>query len=267
MRALLAQLTPAPGDPHANAATVCDLARRHPDVDLAVFPELFLCGYDLRDVGARALAPDDTALEAIRDAARAQATAVMVGFAERREDGRVANAVACIDADGAWAATYRKTHLFGDGEPRAFAPGETLCVTELAGVRVGPLICFDVEFPEPARALAQAGAELLVTVAANMAPYAPDHALAARARALDNRRPHLYVNRAGAEAGLQFAGGSAAIAPDGSWLATLGGEPGVVCVEIDVAARPEDDVDYLAQLRPDLAVESRSPSTEEGERR
>ena len=45
---------------------------------------------------------------------------------------------------------------------------------------VGPLICFDIEFPEPARELAAAGAELLVTASANMAPFGPDHEVATR---------------------------------------------------------------------------------------
>jgi predicted amidohydrolase len=164
-------------------------------------------------------------------------------------------------------ATYRKCHLFGDGERRAFVPGETLCVAELAGVRVGVLICFDVEFPEPARALAHAGAEMLVTVAANMEPYGPDHALAVRARALDNRRVHLYVNRTGSQAGLEFVGGSAAIASDGSVLAMLGSAPGVVSMDLDVSATAAGDVDYLAHLRRGLRVEDGVPVPREGESR
>ena len=58
---------------------------------------------------------------------------------------------------------------------------------------MGPMICFDVEFPEVARTLARRGADVLVTISANMEPLGPDHDTAASARALENGLPHLYV--------------------------------------------------------------------------
>lgn len=267
MRVLLAQLAPVPGDLDANAATVAAAIAANPDAELAVFPELFLTGYDPSRAGDLALAHDESPLQAVRAVARRHGTALLLGFMERTEDGGVANAVACVEADGTHVATYRKTHLFGAGERAAFAAGDELCVVELAGRRVAPLICFDVEFPEPARALARAGAELLVTVAANMEPYGHDHALAAQARALDNRLPHVYVNRVGEEIGLRFVGGSAVLAPDGRPLAQLGAAAGAEVVEVAVGAAAGDDVDYLAHLRDDLVVKAvSSPSVEGGTR-
>ena len=47
MRALLAQLEPAPGDAQANVAALERALAAHPDADIALFPELFLCGYEL----------------------------------------------------------------------------------------------------------------------------------------------------------------------------------------------------------------------------
>lgn len=280
MRVLLAQLDPAPGDQAANAAAVAAALAEHPGAELAVFPELFLSGYDLARADALALtapargvAPDAAGadpLVVVADAARAHGTAVLVGFAERLPDGRVANSVACVEADGRHVATYRKTHLFG-AEAEAFAAGEELLVVELAGRRVAPLVCFDVEFPEPARALARAGAELLATLSANMEPYGPDHALAARARALDNRLPHVYVNRVGSEAGHRFVGGSAAIAAGGAPLEQLGATAATRLAELTFggagtgAADPQ--VNYLEHLRDDLVVKAvSSPSVHGGTR-
>ncbi|MDO8211822.1 nitrilase-related carbon-nitrogen hydrolase [Conexibacter sp. CPCC 206217] len=284
MRVLLAQLDPAPGDPGANAATIAATLADHPEAQLAVFPELFLTGYDLERVLALALVPPDAATAAgdavaaarapraadpfatICEAARRHRTALLVGFPELTIDGGVANALACIDADGRHVATYRKANLFA-AEAAAFVAGDELLVVELAGHRIGLLTCFDVEFPEPARLLARAGAQLLVTVAANMEPYGPDHALAARARALDNRLPHVYVNRVGSEAGLRFVGGSAVLAPDGSPIAQLDRDAGaagteapgsaaaavrVVEIPLGVAAKPQ--VNYLEHLRDDLVA-------------
>ncbi|HEY4279396.1 MAG TPA: nitrilase-related carbon-nitrogen hydrolase, partial [Conexibacter sp.] len=229
-----------------------------------VFPELFLSGYEPDRAQQLALAPGDEPLRVIAEAARQHGIAVLVGFVERVAPDVVANAVACFDADGEWRGSYRKTHLFGEHERAAFAPGDALFLPKLAGLRVGPLVCFDVEFPEPARALASAGAELLVTVAANMEPYGPDHALAARARALDNRLPHIYVNRVGEQSGLRFVGGSAAIAAGGAPLAQLGDGEAVATVELPVGAAAPADVDYLAHVRVGLPVHAVSSSSVRG---
>lgn len=255
MIALLAQLTPEPADPAANVGQVAKALAAHPEADLAVVPELFLTGYDPGAAAATAVEADGPELGALRRVAAERGTALVAGFAEALGGGRTANAAACIDCDGTLRGVYRKTHLFGAGERAAFTPGDALLVCELAGVRVAPMICFDVEFPEPARALARAGAELLVTLAANPEPYGPDHDLAARARALDNRLPHLYVNRTGTQAGLRFAGGSAALGPDGAVLASAGRSPEELCVSMDPGARPHPDVAYLEHARPDLRVD------------
>lgn len=217
MQVLLAQVAPEPGDVAANVAAVARVLAQHPAAELAVFPELFLTGYDPPTAATRALAVGDPALEPLVEAARRHRTAIIVGFAERL--GReVANAVSCIGPDGAWQGCYRKTHLFGPAEWSHFAAGNDLLIADLGdGVRAGLLVCFDMEFPEPARALSQAGATLLVTTAANMEPFGPDHPLAARARAFDNRRPHIYVNRVGEESGHRFVGGSLVTDAGGNW--------------------------------------------------
>src|SRR6187551_3218042 len=185
MRALLAQLVPA-DTPDENAGRAAEIIRsRGAVVDLVAFPELYLTGYDLERVASVAVAIDSVPLATIREAAADAGTAVAVGLAERR--GRsIANTAALIDEGGVIVASYRKTHLFG-AEEDAFEPGDELIVAELGGVRVGTMICFDMEFPETARRLARAGAELLLTVSANMEPFYGDHRIASQARALDNR--------------------------------------------------------------------------------
>ena len=218
MRALLAQLASIPGQTQANAERAVETLTAHPEVEIAVFPELYLGGYDLSLVPESARAPDSPELRAIAAAAAAASTAVVVGFAERAEDGSFFNSVACIDRDGSLAGVYRKTRLFG-AEPDVFEAGDEQRVVRLAGLDVGPLICFDIEFREPARELAAAGAELLVTSSANMAPFGPDHERATRERALENRLPHLYANGVGTIGGFRLVGGSRSVDASGAVLA------------------------------------------------
>lgn len=254
MKALLAQRCPRHTDPAGNAAAIGEALAGHADVDLAVFPELFLSGYCVAAPRASSCRLDDEAVRSVMRAAGATRTAVVFGLAEQRSDGSIANTAACVDEHGRLAAVYRKAHLFGPAEQTSFSAGSELVVVELAGVRAGLLICFDMEFPEPARQLALAGAQLLITIAANMAPYGPDHALACRARALDNRLPHLYANRVGRQAEWQFVGASTAVDRDGAVIARAGNDEEDLVVEIAVGQEAPPDVQYLSQLRPDLRV-------------
>ncbi len=261
MQALLAQLAPAPGDLEGNLASLEAALQAHPSVELAVFPELFMCGYEPERAEELSCPADGALIERVRTAASTSGTAVVVGFAERTGSGASANSAACIDRDGRLAGVYRKTHLFAERERQAFVAGEKLLVTSLCGRSVGPLICFDVEFPEPARTLCRGGAELLITIAANMSPYGADHDLATRARALENRRAHLYVNRVGSAGELRFVGESRAIDAAGgvrAGAATEAEEMLIVDVPEDGVA--DSEVDYLKHTRDGLPVEVVPPA-------
>ena len=252
MEVLLAQLESAVRDPRANAGRAAVALAAHPEVALAVFPELFLTAYHLRSVDETALPADAEELRTVASAAARAGTAVVIGFAERLEHGGYANSVACIDADGSLAGVYRKAQLYAS-EREVFEPGAELRLVRLAGRVVAPLICFDIEFPELARSLAVAGAELLVTASANMEPYGDEHELATRARALENRVPHVYVNAIGDIGPLRFVGRSRSIGPGGDVLAELGsGEELLVAPVAAPAADP--NLDYLRALPPPLPV-------------
>lgn len=251
MKVALAQLSPA-GDLERDCETTCAVIDSLAGRELVLFPELFLGGYNTSDPGSVATPAEGTGIETIGKACARSGTAAIVGFTEKLGDGRFANSAACFDSDGA-LTVYRKTNLFGQGENSAFVAGDRMAVLGLSGRQIGPQICFDVEFPEPARLMARAGAELLATISANMEPYASDHRLAARARALDNRLPHLYANRVGTQSGHEFTGESCAIAPDGTVIAELGRGQDILECEIQATA-PTRETSYLELLRTDLDV-------------
>ena len=253
MLALLAQLESALRNPRANAERAAEALAAHPEAGLAVFPELFLSAYDLRSLDETARPADCDELAAVAEAAARTATAVVIGFAERGGRGSLFNSVACIDRDGSPAGVYRKAQLFA-GERTVFRAGRELRIVQLAGLAVAPLICFDVEFPELPRSLACAGAELLVTASANMEPYGADHELATRARALENRLPHLYANAVGTIGRLSFVGRSRSVSPSGEVLAEAGAGEALLVAPVETAGAVDESIDYLRQLPGPLPV-------------
>ncbi|MCS7102596.1 MAG: acyltransferase, partial [Candidatus Korarchaeum sp.] len=91
---------------------------------------------------------------------------------------------------------YRKTHLFFE-EKLLFDPGDTgFKVFELAGMRVGVMICFDWVFPESARTLALLGAQVIAHPSCLVMPYAPR---ADPVRAFENRVFIVLADRSGVE--------------------------------------------------------------------
>lgn len=251
---VLAQLTPKLRDVRGNVETAGNVMALGGSVDLFVFPELFLGGYTTEGVDDLALGLDGPEVGEMARLARESGAAVVFGLHEIVAGG-VANSAVCVDRRGNVAGSYRKTHLFGD-ERGAFVAGDELLVVDLAGTNVGLMVCFDVEFPEVARSLALAGADILVTISANMDPFGRDHDVFATARAIENGLPHLYVNQVGQGERFTFAGGTMAVSADGDRLAEAGVSEGEIRVSLDLSARSEERPE---DLRPDYLRESRGP--------
>lgn len=241
----LAQTRPTLRDIDANLAQMQRIVDDHAQADLVVFPELGLSGYTTTDAASLAIERNDVRLAQIVETARRNATAIIFGAALNTPAGP-SNAAVVIDARGRWLDTYLKAFLFGD-ECQSYVGGDELVIVDLDGVPTGLMICFDIEFPEVARSLARAGAELLVSISANMKPFGPDHHVFGVARALENGRPHVYVNQIGRGETFEFTGGSMAVSPDGERLADAGDDQAcVVLVNLRLPARSSIRPDYLA---------------------
>ncbi|REC95321.1 carbon-nitrogen hydrolase family protein [Kushneria indalinina] len=252
LQVALAQLVPVVNDAGANLVRMRQIMEAHREADLVVFPELFLGGYTTRTPAAQAIDVESTALKQLCDHAAWCETAVIFGAAEHYRGG-IANSAFCINRHGEVAGIYRKTHLFGD-EIDAFVPGDELITVDIDGHRLGLMICFDVEFPEVARALSQAGAEALVTISANMTPFGMDHHLFAMARAVENTRPHVYVNQTGAGETFEFTGGSMIVSVDGELTAVAGEHEGVAQGPLALTNRSALRPDYHQLKRETLLV-------------
>lgn len=222
---------------------------------LLVASELFLTGYALGERTAdRAVAADGPGPRAVARIAAEHGLAVAYGYPEREGDV-VYNSVQLVGPAGERLADYRKTHLYGAYERAHFTPGDRLVVqAELDGLRVGLLICYDVEFPEAVRAHAVAGTQLLLVPTALMRPYEIVAETLLPARAWENQMYIAYANRCGSEGDLSFAGLSCLAAPDGTARARAGAQEDLLLADVDpsllAASRAENP--YLADRRPDL---------------
>ena len=258
MKVELAQLAGRDNDTAYNLERALSaIAACAADTHLIVFPETHLMGFPSAETVAAIAEPlDGPSVSAILAAARDRNISVVIGMAES-DDGRFYNTTLLITPAGI-ALKYRKTHLWAS-DRGVFEAGDRYATCEWNGLRVGLLICYDIEFPETARALAQLGAELLIVTNGNMDPYGPTHRTAIMARAQENQAFALMVNRVEEGDGdLVFAGGSALVDPLGTLLFEAGREPGQFALELDrqqlTAAR--QDYRYLDDQRLKLPGET-----------
>lgn len=151
----------------AYAAATMDEAHAR-GAELLCFPEGYLQGYLTDEAAARRFALDLASADfhAVLDQLPRSGLTLVMGLIEM-EAGRLFN-TAIVARGGALLGRYRKTHLLR-GE-HAFTPGDQAPVFEAAGVRFGVNICYDTNFPEAARKVADSGAELIVCPANNMMP-------------------------------------------------------------------------------------------------
>ncbi|BFG73253.1 carbon-nitrogen hydrolase family protein [Paraburkholderia terrae] len=200
---------------------------------LIVFPETTLSGFPTREnVADVAQTLDGTALTAVRDAARQKGVSVAVGLAER-DGNQFYNTTVLVDERGDIALRYRKTHLWAS-DVGVFTPGDRFETCMWNGLTVGLLICYDIEFPESARAVAALEADLLIVTNGNMDPFGPVHRRAITARAMENQMFALMVNRCGSgDDNLTFPGLSALIDPFGETVLELGGDETVTKATVD----------------------------------
>ncbi|HET6699907.1 MAG TPA: carbon-nitrogen hydrolase family protein [Nocardioidaceae bacterium] len=210
--------------------------------DLVVFPEAFACDFGAPGTDISAYAepvdpaePDARFVRRLVELAAEHRVHLLAGMFERSHDpARPFNTLVLAGPEGV-RATYRKIHLydsFGYRESDRLSAGETTpVVTEIGGVRVGLMTCYDLRFPELARALVHRGADLLVTPAAWVAGERKvDHwRTLARARAIENTA---YVAATGQPAP-RYSGHSMLVDPMGDVLAEGGPGPAVVSGVVD----------------------------------
>ncbi len=220
LKIAVAQINCTVGDLAGNARLILAAAGRARALgaDLLLTPELALSGYPPEDLLLRPDFYRACARELQQMAAAYPDLTLVVGHPEA-QDGCTYNAASVLRG-GRIEARYRKTLLPNSDvldEERYFSAGDSPCVIEVCGVRVGLVICEDVWRPGPAEASRDAGAQLLLAL--NASPYHLDK-LKLRYAVLKSRIavigiPIIYSNMVGGQDELVFDGASFALDGDG----------------------------------------------------
>lgn len=204
--------------------------------DLIVCPELFLSGYAAgEDVERYAEPSDGPCAQKIAQVAKETRTAIIYGYPEA-VDGARYNAAQCIDENGDALANHRKLVLPPGFEANVLTAGRGLTLFDLGGIKVGLLICYDVEFPEAVRATAVAGAQVVVVPTALASEWGVVANRVIPARAFENGVYVLYANHAGTEGDVTYLGESCIIGPDGKDLARASDAEDLISASLDPAS-------------------------------
>jgi deaminated glutathione amidase len=210
-----------------------------PPADLVVLPEAFAADFGPpgSPLGHRAEPLDGPFVEALLTRARTHGGTWVAGMFERGEDPeRPFNTLVVVDPTGL-RASYRKVHLydsFGYRESDRLLPGPRSPRTvEVSGTTVGMMTCYDLRFPELARELSRAGAELLVVPSAWVAgPRKLAHwRTLVTARAVENVS---WVAAVG-QSGPRYTGHSLLVDPRGDVAAAASGpQDEIVVGDVDL---------------------------------
>ena len=265
-----AQLNFVVGDMPGNAQKIITAAREaHAQgAHLLLTPELAICGYAAEDLFLRPAflaACDDAVKTVARETAGLNGLVIVLGHPHQRAPGDPAFSP-CLNAasvlrHGQIEQTYAKHELPNYqvfDERRYFVAGHSPCVFEVQGLKVGLLICEDAWFAAPARAAAQAGAQLLAVI--NASPFhlgkSAEREQTMRERVAQTGLPLVYAHLVGGQDEVVFEGRSFALDADGS---VAGRAPGfqekLVFAQVNqtqAAIKIKADVVQEASLEADL---------------
>ena len=229
---------------------------------LLIFPELFLSGYRVPAVKMKMVAEerDGPSFQELSKTARECNIAVLYGYPEvDRSSGTSVyyNSAQLIDRDGSSLVNYRKTHLWIAPKPPqyelVFTPGSQLKdPVECCGMKIGILICFDLEISETARCLALSGADFIAVPTASTIQYNNRTCnFIVRARALDNGVYVAYVDHVGGH-GSGLEGCSQLCDPDGTVVVFSGCESEEILLLGTVVLPVTSKVNFSKARRPEL---------------
>lgn len=212
-----------------------------PPDSLIVLPEMFESGFSM-NAKKTVQSEQREGEQCLRELAIQYRSAVMGGvispIVDAAADGTpaAANEAVVFGPDGNQLARYRKQQPFSrGGEDCCYLAGDQSETFEWQGVRIAPLICYDLRFPELFRAAVRDGAEMFVLIACWPSVRSEHWVRLLQARAIENLALTLGVNRCGHEPNLEFDGRSSAFDHLGRCLFEADGREQIIHCDFDPA--------------------------------
>jgi predicted amidohydrolase len=236
------------------------LKAKEQGADIAIFPELALSGYVVRDqIYELAENIPGPTVKKVESLTKKTGMHVIFGMPELSDKTKATcfNTAVLVGPKGL-IGKYRKMYLPTHSvfeEKRYFRPGYQTASFQTDLGNIGLCICYDIFFPEVLRLTRLKGAQLIVCISASPAVRRSYFETLTCARAIENTAYLAYVNLAGVQDGLQFWGGSRLISPSGDILAKAkyDEEDLVICeVDYEDLRTAETFIPTLRDLRPEL---------------
>ena len=221
-------------------------------LDLIVFPELFITGYNLRDnynKVAEKIPSSAKAQKGIEKLSRKHKLHIVTGIVEKA--GKTLFNSAIVIGPKGYIGHYRKQFLpnFGPFEEKLFfSEGNQTPVFITPFGTIGIQICYVLFFPETSMGLALKGADLIINLSASPTTSRPLFHRVLPARAIETTCFYAYSNNIGTQGSLTFAGESVVVDPRGKTIASLPSfEEGVIVCELNF-----QKLDSFREARPVL---------------
>ncbi len=216
---------------HAKARQLIAAADPQPG-SLIILPETFSTGFSM-NLSVTAESEDGPTEQFLREIAAQYQSCVIGGVVTNTAGGRGMNQSLAIAPDGTLLTRYTKNYPFSmGGECEVHIAGTSVSIFEWQGLRIAPLICYDLRFPELARSAVRAGAEVLIYIAAWPVKRIQHWVTLLQARAIENLAYVIGVNRCGTDPQFTYTGRSLVVDPHGIIIADAAEQEHVISSEL-----------------------------------
>ena len=224
------------------------LLNEKPQLDLVVCPELFISSYgSYEKIRQYSETSDGEYANKIASLAKKSSTAIVYGYPEIQGDS-LFNSAQLFDSKGISIANHRKKILPPTAdESKIFTPGQDSSIFSINSIKVGIVICYELEFPEIIRDLALQGVQLIIAPTGQSSNWPAAARYNCRTRAFENGLFVAYANSTGRLNDINFMGESKIIGPDGIDLVNAEQGEKLICAEINT-----DDILLVREKLPYL---------------
>lgn len=233
MKIGLFQYNPYWEDKEKNMKKIFDIFDKfYESCELICFPEMTLTGFSMKPQKISEELKGQT-YSFFRELAIKKSVNLVYGFARKQGDSFF-NTLVVLSKKGEILKTYDKIHLFSfAGENKIFTSGSIVENVEIAGVKIGLSVCYDLRFPELYRIFAYEKIKIMINIA-----NWPDSRIEfwkalLKARAIENQAYIVGVNRIGADSVNIYSGCSSVYDPLGNTVLEIINEEGIFYFEPD----------------------------------